>query len=99
MIVKVIQAAKNDVAASYRFYEKQQKGLGGYYRECILEDLDKLAGMAGIHRKIGGYHHVNCRLFQSIIYYRVESAIAIVAAILDARINPARRDRLLKKRE
>lgn len=98
MIVEVIQAAKNDVAAAYRFYEKQQEGLGAYYRECILEDLDELGKTAGIHRKISGYHRVNSRRFQSIIYNRLADSIAVVAAILDARIDPAKRDHLLKRR-
>ena len=98
MIVDVIQAAKNDVATAYRFYEKQQKGLGSYFRECILEDLHELGETAGIHRKISGYHHVNSKRFQSIIYYRINVETALVVAILDARINPNRRDRMLSGR-
>lgn len=38
MTVEVIRAAKADIAASHRFYEKQQKGLGDYFVECILAD-------------------------------------------------------------
>jgi len=98
MTLEVIQAAKSDVADSYHFYEKQQQGLGSYYRECILAYLYELTETAGIHRRIHGYHYVNSKRFKSILYYRINDQTATVVAILDGRINPRKRDRILQNR-
>jgi len=98
MTVEVIRAAKADIAASYRFYEKQQKGLGDYFVESILADAAELETTGGIHRKIHGYHHVNSKRFQSILYYRMADETVIISAILDGRIDPAKQARVLSKR-
>ena len=66
MIVDVIQAVKKDIAEAYHFYERQHKGLGRYFRECILEDLYELETTAGLYRVIRGYYHANSKCFKSI---------------------------------
>lgn len=66
MIVDAIQSAKKDIAEAYHFYERQQKGLGRYFRECILEDLYELETTAGLYRVIRGYYHANSKCFKSI---------------------------------
>jgi len=96
--VVVAAGAKVDIAKSYSFYEKQSAGWGGYFRQCIVEDLFQLEETAGIHRIISGYHHVKSAAFNSILYYRMEPDAAVVIAILDGRIRPAKRDRILKSR-
>lgn len=98
MRVRVSSDALEDVQDSYNFYERQEKGLGGYFRRCIEQDLENLRQTAGIHRKIRGYLHVNSKIFNSIIYYRLEPSTAVVLAILDGRIDPATRDRVLSQR-
>ena len=98
MTVQVIRAAKADIASSYRFYEKQQKGLGDYFVECILTDIAELEKTGGIHRKNRGYHHVNSKRFQSVLYYRMLGETVILTAIIDGRINPAKLDRILSRR-
>lgn len=98
MTVQVVRAAKADIAASHRFYEKQQQGLGNYFVECILGDIAELEKTGGIHRKTRGYHHVNSKRFQSVLYYRMMDETVILTAIIDGRINPARRDHILSRR-
>lgn len=98
MRVRVSTDALDDVEASYDFYERQEKGVGTYFRQCIEQDLRELARTAGIHRKISGYHRVNSKVFQSILYYRMEQDGAVVVAILDGRIHPQTRDRVLTQR-
>ena len=98
MNVVVAAGAKLDIAESYTCYEKRSAGWCGDFRKCILEDLFQLEATAGIHRIIIGYHHIKSAAFNSIIYYRMEPDAAVVVAILDGRINPAKRDRILKQR-
>jgi plasmid stabilization system protein ParE len=98
MKVRVTSDALSDVQDSYDFYEKQAQSLGSYFRRCIEEDLEILRKTAGIHSKIRGYFHVNSKTFNSIFYYRIEQQAVVVMAILDARIDPDVRDRLLTQR-
>ncbi len=98
MKVSVSNDALGDLHKSYAFYERQQKGLGSYFRICIAKDLIELEMTAGIHSMIRGYHHVNSQCFQSIIFYSVENGEAEVKAIVDGRMNPSKLDSILKKR-
>jgi hypothetical protein len=98
MKVQVLRLALRDMQSSYRFYERQDQGLGSYFRECIDQDLISLQATAGIHSLQRGYHHVRSKIFQSIIYYRIIDNKAVVFAILDGRISPQTRDRILTTR-
>jgi hypothetical protein len=98
MNVQVTSDAFADVQNGYDFYELQERGLGTYFSRCIEQDLKELRITAGIHRKIRGYHRVNSQIFNTILYYRMDQDTAIVMAILDGRIDPATRDRILKNR-
>jgi hypothetical protein len=98
MNVVVAAGAKIDIAKSYTFYERQSEGWGSYFRKCIINDLFQLESTAGIHRIINGYHHVKSAGFNSILYYRMEPNQVVVVAILDGRMNPEKRDRILTRR-
>lgn len=98
MTVRVTSDALDDLQDGYGFYEKQERGLGSYFRQCIEQDLLELRRTAGIHRKIRGYHHVNSKVFNTILYYRTDQNTAAVMAILDGRIDPATRDSILSQR-
>ena len=98
MTVKVTSDALDDLQDGYGFYEKQEKSLGSYFRYCIEQDLLELRSTAGIHRQIRSYHHVNSRIFNTILYYRMDQNTANVMAILDGRIDPVTRDRILSQR-
>lgn len=98
MTVKVTSDALADLQDSYAFYEKQTSGLGSYFRRCLEQDLVELQRTAGIHSKIHGYQHVRSKVFQSILFYHVQTGTAIVMAILDGRIGPSERERILLDR-
>ncbi|OYW31193.1 MAG: hypothetical protein B7Z47_01805 [Chthoniobacter sp. 12-60-6] len=98
MKVRVTGDALKDLQDSYDFYEKQEKGLGSYFRRCIEQDLQGLRNTGGIHRQMRGYHHVKSKIFNSIFYYRIEQQTVVVMAILDGRIDPTTRDRVLTQR-
>lgn len=87
--LRVLRAAKMDIAASFHFYERQSKGLGIDFRESILSDIATLSHTAGIHSRLRGYFHMNGSRFRSIIYYLIEDDVATVYAVIDGRMNPA----------
>lgn len=89
MRIDILPEARDDLLAGFRFYERQARGLGSYFRESILEDVDSLAVHGGIHAKLFGYHRSLSKRFPFAIYYRVEANVVRVGAILDCRKNPS----------
>jgi len=87
--IEILPEAREDLIAGYRFYESQAQGLGSYFRESLLADVDALATNAGVHAKGFGYHRRLSERFPFAIYYRVESGVVRVRAILDCRRNPS----------
>ena len=89
MRIEILPEARDDVIAGFRFYERQALGLGSYFRESILGDIDALAVYGGVHTKVFGYHRRLSKRFPFAIYYRVEADVVRVRAILDCRRNPS----------
>jgi len=81
-----------------RFYELCETGIGEYFIESILSDLDSLLLFAGVHPIYFGFHRMLSKRFPFAIYYEVEEDVAYVYAILDLRRNPLwTRTQLLKR--
>lgn len=96
MKIKISEAAQQDLVEGHRFYERQSTGLGDYFLDSILADIESLQLYAGIHVLHFGYHRLLARRFPFAIYYRIESDLIRVYAVLDSRRNPAWiRDRLI----
>jgi plasmid stabilization system protein ParE len=87
--IEILPEAQEDLIAGFRFYERQAPGLGSYFRESILEDVDSLAIHGGVHAEVFGYHRSLSKRFPFAIYYRVEANVVWVRAILDCRRNPS----------
>ena len=52
MRIEILPEARDDLIAGFRFYERQAPGLGKYFRESILTDVDALAAHGGVHAKV-----------------------------------------------
>ena len=70
--MQILPEAQEDLIAGFRFYERQARGLGSYFRDSLLDDVDSLATQGGIHAKVFGYHRSLSKRFPFAIYYRVE---------------------------
>ena len=90
MIVRIYAAAQEDLVSGYRFYESQAPGLGSYFLDSLIADIDSLQFFAGIHTSVtGGYYRMLARRFPFAIYYLLKDETALVYAVLDCRRNPA----------
>ena len=98
MTVAILEDAAEDMEFGRRFYESRESGVGDYFVESILSDLDSLVLYAGIHRLHFGFHRMLSKRFPFGIYYEVEHETAYVYAILDMRRDPVWIRRELKKR-
>jgi len=72
MKIFILPSAQDDLAAGFRFYERQQEGLGGYFLESLFSDIDSLRLYAGVHQKVFGYHRLLSKRFPCAIYYSEE---------------------------
>ena len=99
MKVRILQSAFDDLDDGAAFYEERQAGIGGYFVDSLLSDIDALALYGGIHRVIRGYHRALSKRFPYAIYYRIIGESVVVHAVLDCRRNPRWTARQLQRRK
>ena len=52
MNIELLDQAKDDLVEGYWFYEQQSPGIGAYFRDSLLVDIESLRLHAGIHRVV-----------------------------------------------
>lgn len=90
MRIEVLDDAERDLLDGFGFYERQQAGLGTYFLDSLIADIDSLILYAGLHERHFGYHRLLAKRFPYAIYYRVADPVVRVYAILDCRQSPTR---------
>ncbi len=50
--VFIIEEAFDDLNQGKDFYDFQEKGVGDYFWDCLISDIESLIIYAGIHKKI-----------------------------------------------
>ena len=70
------------------FYNRQEQGVGDYFWDSLISDLEPLTLYAGVHKNISGFHHMYAKRFPYTIYYTIAERQALVAAVLPMRRNP-----------
>jgi len=88
MTIKILDEAEKDIAIGISFYESQKDGLGKYFLDSILSDIESLHIYAGIHIIISNYNRLLSKRFPFSIYYKIRENIIYVYAVLDCRRNP-----------
>lgn len=88
MTIKILDEAEKDIAIGISFYESQKNGLGKYFLDSILSDIESLHIYAGIHIIISDYYRLLSKRFPFSIYYKIKENIIYIYAVLDCRKNP-----------
>ena len=96
--VRILEKAVDDLNEGRSFYDLQESGVGDYFWDCLISDIESLIIYAGIHRKRLGFFQMFSKRFPYAIYYDVIEGIAYVAAILPIRRDPAWISKQLEKR-
>jgi hypothetical protein len=86
--ISIQPSALADLRVGFRFYEKQHKGLGGYFLDSLYSDIDSLLLYAGIHSKHFGKYRLLSERFPYAVYYELRSDLIVVRAVLDLRKDP-----------
>ncbi len=90
MNIRILESAKRDLEEGFHFYEYQKKGLGHYFIETLMSDIESLAIFAGIHSvHFSRYHRLLSKRFPFSIYYLIEDNEIRIYAVIDCRRDPA----------
>ena len=96
--VFLLKEATIDLEESRLFYDLQEKGVGDYFFDCLISDLECLEFYSGTHSKKFGLYRMFSKRFPFAIYYEIDNDIVEVVAILDMRRDPSLIQRKLGKR-
>ncbi|WP_287603111.1 type II toxin-antitoxin system RelE/ParE family toxin [Thiothrix sp.] len=88
MRIELHPDAEADLVDGFAFYDAQQAGLGDYFVDSLLADLESLQIYAGIHPIHFGFNRLLAKRFPFAVYYRVENEVVRVYAVLDCRRDP-----------
>lgn len=69
MNVVILEDAAEDLESGAQFYESCATGVGDYFLDSILSDLDSLVLFAGVHPIYFGLHRMLSKRFPFGIYY------------------------------
>ena len=87
--VIILDEAADDLGDGIAFYDAQEQGIGRYFFDSVVADIDSLLLYAGIHNVRLGYHRMLASRFPFAIYYEIVGEVARVVAVLDMRRDPA----------
>ena len=96
--VFILGEAVDDLNVGKSFYDSQEPGVGDYFWDCLVTDIESLIVYAGVHIKKWGFYQMLSKRFPYAIYYEISEDIAYVVAILPMRRDPAWISRQLEKR-
>lgn len=87
--IRLITEARQDMLAGKAFYDRQQQGIGDYFWDSLLADMESLHIHAGVHQQFYGYYRVLSKRFPYALYYQLSPRHITIVAILPVRRNPA----------
>ena len=96
--IVVLESAAGDIERGREFYDQQGMGVGAYFEDTILSDIESLSLFHGIHSMHFGFHRMLSERFPFGIYYRETPIQTEVFAVLDLRRHPLWTHKELKGR-
>ncbi len=86
--IQILTEAVADLKDGWLFYESQEQGVGDYFWDSLISDIESLILYAGVHSKVNGYYRMSSKRFPYSIYYDLSGNKASVIAVLPERKNP-----------
>ena len=96
--VVILKEVADDLNDGKAFYDQRESGVGDYFWDSLLADMESLVLYAGIHRKEHGFHRMLAKRFPYAIYYDIVDDIAYIVAVLPMRRSPSWIKRKIKGR-
>jgi hypothetical protein len=86
--IQILSEAEADLEDGRFFYDSQESGIGNYFWDSLISDIESLVIYAGVHSKEYGYYRMTSKRFPYSIYYDIKADTAYVIAVLPQRKNP-----------
>lgn len=96
--VVVMKEVADDLNDGKAFYEQRESGIGEYFWDSLLADIESLFIYAGVHVRVHGLYRMLSKRFPYAIYYEIADEIAYVIAVLPMRRNPSWLTKKLRER-
>jgi hypothetical protein len=87
--VIALKQVAEDLEEGRLFYDRKGAGIGSYFFDSLISDIESLMLYAGIHSKQYALYRMLSKRFPFAIYYEIREDIVIVVAVLDMRREPA----------
>ena len=97
--VMILDDVPSDLRDGKSFYDERETGVGDYFWDSIIADIESLVLYAGIHPRECGLHRMLSRRFPYAVYYEIFDNVAYVVAVLPMRRNPKWRKSILEQRD
>ena len=86
--VVILREVADDLNEGKAFYDQREPGVGDYYWDSLLADIESLTLYAGIHCRVHGLYRMLARRFPYAVYYEIADDVAYVVAVLPMRRSP-----------
>ena len=96
--VVVLEEAAGDLEAGKVFYDQREAGIGAYFWDSLIADIESLYIFGGIHSREYELYRLLSKRFPYAVYYEINNNVAYVIAILPLRRNPAWREKSIRER-
>lgn len=87
--IVLLKEAVDDLENGENFYNNREFGVGTYFWDSLISDIESLIIFAGIHPKKHGLFQMLSKRFPYAIYYEIADSVAYVIAVLPMRKNPS----------
>lgn len=83
--------AKNDMETAFEWYEKQRKGLGTEFLNCIESSLQNVLSYPDMYQVAHfDFHRCIISRFPFSLFYKIENDNIIIHAVFDNRQDPSK---------
>jgi hypothetical protein len=86
--VLVLKEVIDDLNDGKIFYDRIYEGVGSYFWDSLVADIESLIIYGGTHLKTRNYYRMLARRFPYAIYYEIDNENARVVAVLPMRRDP-----------
>jgi hypothetical protein len=96
--VVILKEVVTDLNDGKAFYDQREAGVGDYFWDSLIADIESLIIYAGIHNRKYDLYRMLSRRFPYAIYYEIQNNRVYIVAVLPMRRDPAWIKRKLEKR-
>lgn len=86
--IRLLEEARRDLLAGKAFYETMQPGIGTYFWDCLLADIESLQIHAGVHQREFEFYRMLAKRFPYAVFYDLSPEHITVIAVLPLRRSP-----------